>query len=215
MWAAAPTLVAESPVRMSGFATVTQPYDHEPTRERTLRTRMRFLPLAGVMLLAAGAVAIAQEAALENDESNVDVELSFSIEEDGETINWSFDPDVDCSEPEALDPECETGAVESNEEGEFNHGSYVSFFAQNLDEGPGRGCLIAAAAQSGAGMPEDSGRAADSGTVQSPCPAGLWTWLQDDEREGGPPPFVSENGGGPPNFVTENGGGRPAGAGKP
>jgi hypothetical protein len=216
------TAVAEGPRKDFG---VRDDYIAEQSRyrrgERTLRKRLRFLPLAGVMLLAATGAAIAQQGAPPFASDEPDVEFSFSIDDDGETLNWSFDPEVDCSDPEALDPDCETATVEPNEEGEFNHGSYVSFFAQNLDEGPGRGCLIAAVAQSGAGMPEDSGQAADSGAVQSPCPAGLWTWLQeknDGEVEGqdvGPPAFVTENGGGPPDFVTENGGGPPPGAGKP
>jgi hypothetical protein len=86
----------------------------------------------------------------------------------------------------------------------------VSFVAENLEaDGPVRGCLIAAVARSVAGMPEDSGKAAESGTVDSPCPVGLVTWLQtvggDDDGEtaedsdnGGPPDFVRERGGGPP-----------------
>lgn len=181
-----------------------------------MKQMIRRVPVLGVVALVAtlGAAgfAIAQEGPpFQADE--IDVNFSFSIEDDGETLNWSFDPEDDCTDGANLSEGCQTSSIEPNEEGEWNHGSYLSFFADNSElDGPGRGCLIAAAAQSGAGMPEDSDQAEDSGSVASPCPAGLWSWLQDkgeDDTEA-----AGAEDAGPPSFVGERGG-RPADAGPP
>jgi hypothetical protein len=203
-----------------------------------LRKLLRYVPLFAVLVLVASGAALAQEqegvppeettpeetAPFESAEP--DVTFSYTVEDEGATLIWSFDPEIDCSEDSEAEG-CDSATIEPNEEGEYNHGSYVSFVAENLEaDGPGRGCLIAAVARSGAGMPEDSGMAADSGTVDSPCPAGLVTWLQtvggdgdaetaEDSDDGGPPDFVKNRGGGPPDFVSERGGGPSSGAGRP
>ena len=54
-----------------------------------------------------------------------DITFSYTIEDEGETLIWSFEPKLDCSEdPDAAG--CETARVEPNEEGEYNHGSYCA-----------------------------------------------------------------------------------------
>jgi hypothetical protein len=181
-----------------------------------VKQMMRRVPVltvvALVATLGAAGFATAQEGPpFQADE--IDVNFSYSIDGDGETLNWSFDPDDNCTDGAALSEGCQTSTIEPNEEGEFNHGSYVSFFAENSElDVPGRGCLIAAVAQSGAGMPEDSDQAEDSGSVESPCPAGLWSWLQDKGEDD--PQAAGAEDAGPPSFVGERGG-RPADAGPP
>ena len=166
--------------------------------------------VALVATLGAAGFAIAQEGPpFQADE--IDVNFSYSIEDEGATLIWSFDPEDDCTQ--GLTGGCTSSPITANEEGEYNHGSYVSFFGENSElDGPGRGCLIAAVAQSGAGMPEDSDQAADSGSVESPCPAGLWSWLQEKGEDD--PEAAGAEDAGPPSFVGERGG-RPADAGPP
>ena len=92
--------------------------------------------------------------------SNDSLDAAVATEAETRYIRYhvcSLNPDaVDtCSETlddEGFDPASITDwteiAVEANDQGEFNHGSFVSAFAREFDGGPGKGCVLRFIAQS-------------------------------------------------------------------
>lgn len=139
-----------------------------------MRSRIFLLALS-LAVMFGGAAALAQEEATdetaESTESAPKANTGFVATIDDETNYIKY---YVCSLDELAEDSCGTTLEEfnadtfgdwtaeievtPNEEGEFNHGSYVSAFAEGF-EGPGKGCLMRHIAQSNWGKEgfEDSG----------------------------------------------------------
>ena len=137
-----------------------------------------FLLLTVLAVMLGSISAVAQET--EDDETPPDANTGFvatlsdeSLEDgvdDGaaETLYiryhvCSLNPGADETCDETLDDEDFDAAgfdewseiaVEPNDAGEFNHGSFVSAFAREFDGGPGKGCILRFIAQSDWGKEE-------------------------------------------------------------
>ena len=211
-----------------------------------------FLLLTALVVVLGGTAAIAQET--ENDtppEPNTGFVATISDEsidgeapaDDSETLyiryhvcSLNVDADDACDEaladdfdPEAFDDWSEI-AVEPNEDGEFNHGSFVSAFAQEFDGGPGKGCVLRFVAQSDWGKEEVDIESSDLLIeAQTFCAFNRTNDDADtDEDEGnGPPPWAGQGkpdwagqgkpdgAGGSAETSGDDAGGPPAWAGKP
>ena len=201
-----------------------------------------FLLLTVLAVMLGGTSAIAQET---DDETRPEANSGFvatisdeSIEDgasdDAETLYiryhvCSLNPDADntCDETladEDFDPEAFEGwteiAVEPNEEGEFNHGSFVSAFAREFEGGPGKGCVLRFIAQSDWGK-DDVDLESDDLLIEAETSCAFNKTRGDvdgDEDEGnGPPPWAGK---GKPDWAgsdssDEDAGGPPPWAGKP
>jgi hypothetical protein len=103
--------------------------------------------------------------------------------------------------------------VTANEEGEFNHGSFVSAFAKAF-EGQGKGCLMRHLAQSNWGKPDVELEDYDVLEVLTHCAAN-GNGDDDDDTERGRPAWAGTPGGPNASADDSEGKGRPAWAGTP
>jgi hypothetical protein len=206
-----------------------------------------FLLLTVLAVMLGGTSAIAQET---EDDTPPDANTGFvatisdestegeAPDADAETLyiryhvcSLNADADDSCDttlSDENFDPEAFDGwseiAVEPNDEGEFNHGSFVSAFAQEFDGGPGKGCILRFIAQSDWGKEEVD---LESGDLliqaQTFCAFNKsGDDVEGEEDEGnGPPPWAGK---GKPDWAggdddtessEEDAGGPPPWAGKP
>ena len=138
-----------------------------------MKTRMIFLiTVLAVMFGGTSAIGLADE-----HEETPEANTGFVAQVSDESVDEGADPEAEtlyiqyhvCSLNEEADDYCDETldefdpetfewvneiAVEPNEAGEFNHGSFVSAFAQGVETtGPGKGCLMRFVAQSNWGMP--------------------------------------------------------------
>lgn len=204
-----------------------------------------FLLLTVLAVMLGGTSAIAQET--DEDETPPDANTGFvatisdestAPDANAETLyiryhvcSLNADPDAEDACDVEFNPETFDGwteiAVEPNEEGEFNHGSFVSAFAREFEGGPGKGCVLRFIAQSDWGKEEVDLESDDLLIeAQTFCAfnktAGDADGVEDEENKGnGPPPWAGK---GKPAWAgsdadtetsEEGAGGPPPWAGKP
>jgi hypothetical protein len=208
-----------------------------------------FLLLTVMAVMLGGTSAIAQET---DDDIRPDANTGFVATIAGDSIGdapdasaetlyiryhvCSLNPDADttCSatlgdedfDPETFDLWSEI-AVEPNEDGEFNHGSFVSAFARGFEGGPGKGCVLRFIAQSDWGKEgfdienDDLLIEAQTFCAFHKAPGGGDAVEGEEDEGNGPPPWAGKGkpawaGGDEEAESSEKGaGGPPPWAGKP
>ncbi|MEX2279622.1 MAG: hypothetical protein WEA76_05985 [Acidimicrobiia bacterium] len=130
-----------------------------------MKTRMIFLiTVLAVIFVGTSAIGLAQEVEEETTQPESNTAFVATVDDETDYINYyvcTLNEDADDYCATTLDDfdaatfEDWTGeiAVTVNEEGELNHGSYVSAFAEGY-EGEGKGCILRYIAQSDWGTDE-------------------------------------------------------------